>query len=75
MNILSVIATGLMLAAFELPIGYEASSPESLLDHEPETTAVGVPEPSTIALGALGLFGVAAIRRRKFLASRTDRTA
>lgn len=74
MNILSGVAISLIFAAFEMPLGYEALPSQPLLEHEQKTTAVGVPEPSTLALGALGLLSVAAIRRRKSLASRNERT-
>ena len=63
MNFLSAVAANLLLGAAGLQF-VDRENPDTL-DVRASAVAVHIPEPSTLALAALGLAGIAAIRRRK----------
>ena len=63
MTFLSVVAAGLLVGAAGFQL-VDRDNPEALTIR-PAAIAVHIPEPSTLALAALGVAGIAAIRRRK----------
>ena len=63
MNFLSVVAASLLLGAAGLQF-VDPDIPEAV-DLPATSVTVHIPEPSTLALAALGLAGIAAIRRRR----------